>query len=290
MNIGGHIDGTTGTASQQLYLRRRADGPWPHGPEVSTKPSRQAFPCLLSLAPPTGGPRPEITVWISSLGFFLVTLDILIVSLALPSARTELGGGIAGQQWVMGSYTLMFASLLLFSGNLSDRMGKKCAWVGFIGLPPGINGLRSGANDRGPHCWPRRPGGRSLRHSASVAVLDAKGLSGSSPPNKRPRALGCRRHSRRSSRPPPGRYTRDLELAACFRDQYSRLHHGSHAPHLRTYLAPATGTFRLGRTDHGNHLPDLLDVRPDHWQFRWLRFSSLHERVSSPPQAPQVFC
>jgi DHA2 family methylenomycin A resistance protein-like MFS transporter len=60
---------------------------------------------------------------VCSLGFFLITLDILIVNLALPSIRNEMGGGTTVQQWVIDGYTLMFAALLLFAGNLADRIG-----------------------------------------------------------------------------------------------------------------------------------------------------------------------
>jgi MFS transporter, DHA2 family, methylenomycin A resistance protein len=70
-------------------------------------------------------PRPRQTLFIASLGFFLITLDILIVSVALTRIGHELGGGTSGQQWVVDGYTLMFASLLLFAGNLSDRIGAK---------------------------------------------------------------------------------------------------------------------------------------------------------------------
>lgn len=62
---------------------------------------------------------------LSSLGFFLITLDILIVNVALPSIDRELGGGTTAQQWVIDGYTLMFAALLLFAGNLADRVGAK---------------------------------------------------------------------------------------------------------------------------------------------------------------------
>jgi MFS family permease len=43
----------------------------------------------------------------------------------LPSIRRELGGGIAGLQWVVDGYTLMFAALLLSAGALSDRIGAR---------------------------------------------------------------------------------------------------------------------------------------------------------------------
>jgi DHA2 family methylenomycin A resistance protein-like MFS transporter len=73
------------------------------------------------------GPRARVTLLISSLAFFLITLDILIVNLSLTSIGNELGGGTSGQQWVIDGYTLMFAALLLFAGNLSDRIGAKRA-------------------------------------------------------------------------------------------------------------------------------------------------------------------
>jgi MFS transporter, DHA2 family, methylenomycin A resistance protein len=67
--------------------------------------------------------RARTVLVLSSLGFFLITLDILIINLALPSIDRELGGGTTAQQWVIDGYTLMFAALLLFAGNLADRIG-----------------------------------------------------------------------------------------------------------------------------------------------------------------------
>ena len=64
---------------------------------------------------------------LGSLGFFLITLDILIVNVALTTIGRELGGSTSGLQWVIDAYTLLFASLLLFAGNLSDRIGAKRA-------------------------------------------------------------------------------------------------------------------------------------------------------------------
>jgi DHA2 family methylenomycin A resistance protein-like MFS transporter len=64
---------------------------------------------------------------IGSLGFFLITLDISIVNVALPNITRDLGGGTSGQQWTIDGYTLLFAALLLFAGNLADRIGAKKA-------------------------------------------------------------------------------------------------------------------------------------------------------------------
>src|SRR5262245_6955360 len=43
---------------------------------------------------------------VAALGFFVVTLDALVVNVALPAIGRELGGGITGLQWVVDGYTL----------------------------------------------------------------------------------------------------------------------------------------------------------------------------------------
>jgi MFS family permease len=74
---------------------------------------------------------------LASAGFFLITLDILIVNVALTQIDRDLGGGTVGQQWVVDGYTVLFASLLLFAGNMADRTGAKRAFgigVALFGL------------------------------------------------------------------------------------------------------------------------------------------------------------
>ncbi|MFI1092350.1 MFS transporter [Streptomyces sp. NPDC020917] len=72
--------------------------------------------------------RPGAALAAALLGFFVITLDALVVNVALPSIRTDLGGGITGLQWVLDGYTLMFAALLLSAGSLSDRVGARRAF------------------------------------------------------------------------------------------------------------------------------------------------------------------
>jgi MFS transporter, DHA2 family, methylenomycin A resistance protein len=62
-------------------------------------------------------------------GFFVITLDAVVVNVALPSIRSDLGGGMTGLQWVVDGYTLMFAALLLSAGSLSDRVGARRAFA-----------------------------------------------------------------------------------------------------------------------------------------------------------------
>ena len=64
-------------------------------------------------------------LFICSLNLFMVGLDITIVNVALPSIQTDLDGSISGLQWTVGAYTVVMASLLMFSGSIADRFGRK---------------------------------------------------------------------------------------------------------------------------------------------------------------------
>lgn len=74
----------------------------------------------------TGSPRRALAA--ALLGFFIITLDALVISVALPAIRDALGGGISGLQWVLDGYTLPFAALLLLAGTLADRIGAQWAF------------------------------------------------------------------------------------------------------------------------------------------------------------------
>ncbi|GHF05961.1 MFS transporter [Amycolatopsis deserti] len=58
-----------------------------------------------------------------SLAYFLVLLDTTVLTVALPGIRADLGGSVAGQQWVVNGYTVSFAAFLLGGGALADRFG-----------------------------------------------------------------------------------------------------------------------------------------------------------------------
>lgn len=62
------------------------------------------------------------------LGFFMVMIDVTVVNVTLPSLAQDLQSGVLGLQWVVDGYTLTFACLLLFSGNLGDRVGAKAVF------------------------------------------------------------------------------------------------------------------------------------------------------------------
>lgn len=75
-----------------------------------------------------------ITIIATSLGFVLVQLDVSIVNVALSRIGTDLRTDVAGLQWVVDAYTLLFASLLLFAGTFADEIGALKAFVGGFGL------------------------------------------------------------------------------------------------------------------------------------------------------------
>jgi DHA2 family methylenomycin A resistance protein-like MFS transporter len=60
-----------------------------------------------------------------SLGYGVVQLDVTIVNTALNSIGSSLGGGVSELQWVVNSYTIVFAAFILTAGALGDRIGAK---------------------------------------------------------------------------------------------------------------------------------------------------------------------
>ena len=151
---------------------------------TSTAPSSVA-----DLRTPTpDAPHARTVLAVASLGFFLITLDILIVNVALTSISSDLGGGTSGQQWVIDSYTLLFASLLLFAGNLADRAGAKRALALGIVVFAVASGACAAALSTGALVAARfaQGAGAAILLPASMALV-----RGAFPdPRRRARALG----------------------------------------------------------------------------------------------------
>jgi DHA2 family methylenomycin A resistance protein-like MFS transporter len=133
-------------------------------------------------------PHARIVLAVASMGFFLITLDISIVNVALARIRSDLGGGTTGQQWVIDGYTLLFAALLLFAGNLSDRIGAKRA----LGFGIFAFGLASAACAAAPTIGVLL-GARGLQGAAAAVMLPASMSlvrQAFPDPGRRARALG----------------------------------------------------------------------------------------------------
>ena len=66
-----------------------------------------------------------LTLAAMSLGYGVVQLDVTIVNTALDSIGSSLGGGVSELQWIVSTYTIAFAALILTAGALGDRLGAK---------------------------------------------------------------------------------------------------------------------------------------------------------------------
>src|SRR5262245_40477960 len=62
-----------------------------------------------------------------SLSLLIIGLDNTILNVALPSLQAEFGASTSTLQWIVDSYLLVFAGLLLTMGTLGDRFGRKLA-------------------------------------------------------------------------------------------------------------------------------------------------------------------
>jgi EmrB/QacA subfamily drug resistance transporter len=127
------------------------------------------------------------TILITSLGLFMVSLDNLVVSTALPVIRKDLHASISQLEWTVNAYTLTFAVLLLTGAALGDRFGRRRVFAfGLLlftvasaaaALAPSANALDIARAVQGV-------GG------AIVAPLSLTILSAAVPPERRGLALG----------------------------------------------------------------------------------------------------
>ena len=72
--------------------------------------------------------RRTSTLWtfaITSLALFMVSLDNLVVTTAIPVIRADLGASLEQLEWTVNAYTLTFAVLLLTGAALGDRFGRR---------------------------------------------------------------------------------------------------------------------------------------------------------------------
>ena len=81
----------------------------------------------MSSAPTDGlDPRRKRLVLLAAImGSFVAGLDATVVNVALPAIERDLGGGLAGQQWVSNAYLLALGSLILVGGSLGDVYGER---------------------------------------------------------------------------------------------------------------------------------------------------------------------
>src|SRR4029079_9886466 len=131
------------------------------------------------------------TLWafaLTSAAAFMVTLDNLVVTTAIPVIRRDLHAGIGGLEWTVNAYTLTFAVLLLTGAALGDRFGRRRMFA--IGL--GVFTLASVAAALAPSVEALNVA-RAVQGlgGAIVMPLTLTLLSAAVPPAKRGLALGA---------------------------------------------------------------------------------------------------
>jgi EmrB/QacA subfamily drug resistance transporter len=80
------------------------------------------------------GRRNGWTLAIVSVALFMVVLDNLVVSVALPTIHRDLGASIQSLEWTVNAYVLAYAVLLLTGAALGDRFGRKRMFLLGLGV------------------------------------------------------------------------------------------------------------------------------------------------------------
>jgi EmrB/QacA subfamily drug resistance transporter len=68
-------------------------------------------------------------VILASIGAFITSLDVVVVSTALPALRAHLHAGLSDLEWTINGYNLAFACAMLTASALGDRYGKRSVYV-----------------------------------------------------------------------------------------------------------------------------------------------------------------
>jgi EmrB/QacA subfamily drug resistance transporter len=131
------------------------------------------------------------TMWafvLTSAAAFMVTLDNLVVTTAIPVIKRDLNAGLGGLEWTVNAYTLVFAVLLLTGAALGDRFGRRR----MLALGLGVFTLASAAAALAPTIG-ALDAARAVQGlgGALVLPLTLTILSASVPPERRGLALGA---------------------------------------------------------------------------------------------------
>src|SRR6202044_3598432 len=89
----------------------------------------------------SGSRRNGWTLGIVSVALFMVVLDNLVVSVALPTIHRDLGASIQSLEWTVNAYVLAYAVLLLTGAALGDRFGRKRMFLLGLAIFPAASAL-----------------------------------------------------------------------------------------------------------------------------------------------------
>jgi EmrB/QacA subfamily drug resistance transporter len=128
------------------------------------------------------------TFAITSIALFMVTLDNLVVTTALPVIQRELGASLQELEWTVNAYTLTFAVLLLTGAALGDRFGRRRVFVVGLGIFTVASAAAALAGSTNELIAARAVQGLG---GAIVTPLTLTILSDAVPPERRGVALGA---------------------------------------------------------------------------------------------------
>src|SRR4029450_6267463 len=137
------------------------------------------------------------TIWtfaITSVALFMVTLDNLVVTTALPVIRKDLHASLSQLEWTVNAYTLTFAVLLLTGAALGDRFGRRVRFSGGLmsSLAIGIFTLSSAAAALAPSATALDLARAAQGVGGAIVMpLTLTILSAAVPPARRGLALGA---------------------------------------------------------------------------------------------------
>jgi EmrB/QacA subfamily drug resistance transporter len=90
------------------------------------------FAAVRAKQPDPGASGRVLTVLLTSVAYFMVALDTLVVVTALPSIHRDLGGNVGTLQWTVNAYVLTFGATIITAAALGDLIGRRRMYL--IGL------------------------------------------------------------------------------------------------------------------------------------------------------------
>src|ERR671930_1324602 len=127
------------------------------------------------------------TLALTALGLFMVALDTLVVTTALPVLRVDLGAGLSDLEWTVNVYNLAFACFLLTGAALGDRFGRRRMFAVGLGVFTAASAVAALSPNVGPLIAARAAQGTG---AALVMPLTLTLISAAFPVERRGAAIG----------------------------------------------------------------------------------------------------
>ena len=147
---------------------------------------------------------PRWTLALTSLAFFMVALDALVVTTALPAIGHDLKLGVSALEWTVNAYALTYAAGIVTAAALGDRLGRRRVFVAGLALFTVASAACALAPTAGLLLAARTVQGVG---AAAVMPLSLTILSAAFPAERRDAAIRANGAGARRSRPRPTQAT-----------------------------------------------------------------------------------